>query len=100
MRLTQSMGNGYQATKPKKTAQARLDYSEAFDHVWREDLIYREIDKGISIGFVTFSPAEKKNCRSTVAEADSYHYARDFRKGPSSRSSSFCKSATFGELQL
>ncbi len=50
MRLTQSMANGYQATKPKKTAQARLDYSEAFEHVWREDLIYRAIDKAFQLG--------------------------------------------------
>ncbi len=37
LRLTQSISDGYQATKPRKTNRALLEYSKAFDRVWRED---------------------------------------------------------------
>ncbi len=36
MRLRQSISDGYQATKPKKTVLALLDHSKAFDRVWKE----------------------------------------------------------------
>ncbi len=39
LRLTQSISDGYQTTKPKKTVLALLDFSKAFDRVWREDLL-------------------------------------------------------------
>ncbi len=51
LRLTLSISDGYQATKPKKTVLALLDYSKAFDRVWREDLLIREIDKGHPISY-------------------------------------------------
>ncbi len=49
MRLTQSISDGYQATKPKKTVLALLDNSKEFDRVGREDLLIRAIAKGLSI---------------------------------------------------
>ncbi len=51
LRLTQSISDGYQATKPKKTVLTLLDYSKAFDRVWREDLLIRAIDKGLPIAY-------------------------------------------------
>ncbi len=51
MRLLQSISDGYQATKPKKTVLVLLDYSKAFDRVWREGLLIRTIDKGPSIAY-------------------------------------------------
>ncbi len=51
--------------------------------------------------FVTFYTTEKQKCRSTGTEAGSYHYARDFNKGPFSHcSSSWFTSETFGESYL
>ncbi len=41
LRLTQSISDGYQITKRKKTILALLDYSKAFNRVWREDLLIR-----------------------------------------------------------
>ncbi len=101
LRLTQSISDGYQATKPKNTALTLLDYSKAFDCVWREDLLIRAIDKDPRLhthsGCATSFPTEKPKCRSTKTEADSYHYARDSLKGPSChRSSSCCTPTTFG----
>ncbi len=45
LRLKQLISDGYQAIKPKKTVRALLDYSKAFDLVWREDLLIRVIGK-------------------------------------------------------
>ncbi len=51
LRLTQSISDENQATKPRKTVLALLDYSKAFDRVWREDLLIRAIDKGLPISY-------------------------------------------------
>ncbi len=47
----QSISDGYPATKPKKTVLALLDYSKAFDHIWREDLLIIAVDKGLPITY-------------------------------------------------
>ncbi len=49
--LAQSISDGFQATKPKKTVLALLDCSKAFDRVWREDSLIRAIDKGLPIAY-------------------------------------------------
>ncbi len=87
LRLAQSISDGYQATKPKKTVLALLDYSKAFGRFWREDLLIRAIDKGLPITNaqwlrIVAAPTEKPKCRSTKTEADSYHYARDSLAAP------------------
>ncbi len=51
LRLTQSISDGYEASMPTKIVLAILDYSEAFDCVWREDLLIRAIDKGLPITY-------------------------------------------------
>ncbi len=51
LRLKQSISDGYQVTKPKKTILALLDYSKAFDRVWREDLLIRAIGNGLPISY-------------------------------------------------
>ncbi len=45
------ISDGFQATKPKKTVLELLDYSKAFDRVWREDLLIRAIDKGLPTAY-------------------------------------------------
>ncbi len=45
--LTHSISGRYQATKPKKTVLALLDYHKAFHRVWREDLLIRAIEEGL-----------------------------------------------------
>ncbi len=45
------ISDGYQTTKSKKTVLVLLDYSKAFDRVWREDLPIRAIDKGLPIAY-------------------------------------------------
>ncbi len=48
LRVTQTISGGYQATKPKRTVLTLLDFSKAFDRVWKEDLLLRAVDKGPS----------------------------------------------------
>ncbi len=51
MRLTQSISDGYQATRPKKNVLALLDYSKASDRVWREEPLIGAIGKGLPITY-------------------------------------------------
>ncbi len=46
LRVMQTISDGYQATKPKRTVLNLLDFSKAFDRVWKEDLLLRAVDKG------------------------------------------------------
>ncbi len=66
LRLTQSISDGYQATKPKKTVLALLDYSKAFARVWREDLLIRAIGKGLPISYAQWLRAFLSNKKSKV----------------------------------
>ncbi len=85
---------------PKTTFLALLDYCNAFDRVWREDLLFRAKASRWHrhSGCATSSPSQKPKCRSTETKAKSYHYARDSLNDPSChRSPSCCTSTTFGE---
>ncbi len=93
MRLTQSISDEYQATKPKKTLMALLDYSKTCLSEQLKKASRLHTHSGCAI-----YPTEKPKCRSTETEADSYHYARGSLKDPSCRRfPSCCTSLTFGE---
>ncbi len=47
LRTTQTISDGYQSTKPKRTVLTLLDFSKAFDRVWKEDLLLRAADKDL-----------------------------------------------------
>ncbi len=79
-----SHSDGYQATKPKKIVLALLDYCKAFDHVWREDLLIRGIDKDLR-DFLSNRKAKVQINRDRG------------RQLPLRRSFSCCTSTTFGE---
>ncbi len=51
LRVTQTTSDGYQATKPKRTFLTLLDFSKAFDRVWKEDLLLRAVDKDLPLFF-------------------------------------------------
>ncbi len=51
LRVTQTTSDGYQATKPKLTVLALLDFSKAFDRVWKEDILLRAVDKCLPLTF-------------------------------------------------
>ncbi len=62
----QSISDGYQATKPKKAVVALLDYSKAFDRVWRKDLLIRAIDKGLPITYAQWLREFPSNRKAKV----------------------------------
>ena len=45
LNLTQKVSDGFQ--KKQMTVMALLDYSKAYDRVWREDLLLTMLDKAI-----------------------------------------------------
>ncbi len=47
LQVTQTISDGYQATKPTRTVLTLLDFSKAFDCVWKEDILLRAVDKGL-----------------------------------------------------
>ncbi len=49
LRVTQTIGDGFQATKPKRTVLTLLDLSKVFDRVWKEALLLRAVDKGLPL---------------------------------------------------
>ncbi len=51
LRVTQTISNGYQATKPKRTVRALLDFSKTFDRAWKENLLLRAVDKVLPLTF-------------------------------------------------
>ncbi len=51
LRVMQTISDGYQATKPKRTVPALLDFSNAFDRAWKGDLLLRAVDKGLPLTF-------------------------------------------------
>ncbi len=77
LRITQLISDGYQATKPKKTDLALLNYSKAFDRVWGEDLFIRAIGKDLPITYGQwlrdFLSNRKAKMQINGSEADNYH---------------------------
>ncbi len=49
LRVTQTISEGYQASKPGRTVLALLDFSKVFDRIWKEDLLLRAVDKGLPL---------------------------------------------------
>ncbi len=74
LRLTQSIRDGYQATKPKKTVQALLDNSKAFGRIWREDLLIRAIDKSLPIAYAQWLRDFLSNRKAKVQINGESHY--------------------------
>ncbi len=66
MRDTQTISDGYHATKPKRTVLTLLDFSKAFDRVWKEDAILRAVDKGLPLTFAKWLRALKPTGKIVV----------------------------------
>ncbi len=49
LRITQTNSDGFQAAKPQGSLMALLDFSKAFDRVWKEELLLAASSKGIPI---------------------------------------------------
>jgi hypothetical protein len=67
LRLTQAISDGYQAKPALRTALALLDFSRAYDTVWRDLLWERLILKGVPITFVRWLKGFLRNRRARVS---------------------------------
>ena len=47
IRITQGISDGFQSKPAKRTVLAMLDYSKAYDKVWRQELIHTLLDKEV-----------------------------------------------------
>ena len=47
LRITQHVSDGFQSKPAKRTVLAMIDYSKAYDRVWRQELIHVLLDKGV-----------------------------------------------------
>ncbi len=70
LRTTQTIGDGFQATKPQRSLMALLDFSKAFDRVWREELLLTASPKGLQRAVTAV--AEWITSRKTVLNADKF----------------------------
>ena len=61
MRISQDISDGYQDPKPKRTVLALLDFSKAFDTVWRWRLIGILLETGVPLRFVKWVASFLKN---------------------------------------
>ncbi len=51
LKITQTISHGFQVAKPQRSLMALLDFSKAFDRVWREELLPPASPKGLPIPF-------------------------------------------------
>ncbi len=51
LRITHAISNGFRAAKPQRSLMAHIDFSKAFDRVWREELLPAASSMGLPIPF-------------------------------------------------
>jgi ribonuclease HI len=66
LRLSQSISDGFQARKPLRTVLALLDFSKAFDTVWRSRLLDGMLAKGVPRRYVQWVSGFLRNRRGAV----------------------------------
>ena len=81
LRLVQSVSDGSQATPPRKTVAALLDYSQAYDRVWRQDLLITLQEAGVPLQFLRWFAGFFHNRTAKVSFNGDYSSARPMRQG-------------------
>jgi hypothetical protein len=66
LRLTQSISDGFQQKKPLRTVLALLDYTKAYDTVWRALLLRRMVEKGVPRRYILWVRGFLRNRRAKV----------------------------------
>jgi ribonuclease HI len=67
LRLTQSISDGFQQTKPLRTVLALLDFSKAYDTVWRDLLLQRLLECSVPARYVNWLAGFLRNRRARVS---------------------------------
>ena len=81
LKLSQSVLDGFQCKKPKRTVLALLDFSKAYDTIWRADLLNAMMRKGVPPRFVLWIKALLTNRQANVRLGGVQSKNRLFREG-------------------
>ena len=81
IRIIQAVENGFQAYPMKRSVIALLDFSKAFDTVWRERLLLEMIDQGVPRTIIHWLHAFFHNRRAKVSFCGAESRSRLIRQG-------------------
>ncbi|MEL7521032.1 MAG: reverse transcriptase family protein, partial [Cyanobacteria bacterium J06553_1] len=81
LRLSQDISDGFQRSPSQRTVLALLDYSKAYDRVWREELLDVLMDCGLPRRFVVWVAGFLRNRLGRVTCAGVKGKRRIFRQG-------------------
>ena len=81
VRLAQEVSDGFQRVPSQRTVLALLDYSKAYDTVWRELLLERLLEAGVPTRFVVWVSAFLRNRLGRVVVDGVEGRRRVFRQG-------------------
>jgi hypothetical protein len=84
IRLSQAISDGFQAKKsPNRTVLALLDFSKAYDKVWRVDLLAILLWKGVLVRYVWWIQGFLSSRQARVSLNRAYSRTRVMREGVS-----------------
>ena len=81
IRISQSVSDGFQARPAKRTVMALLDFSKAYDTVWRTDLLGILMDAGIPFPIVRWIRGFLTHRRASVRLNGALSRTQVFREG-------------------
>lgn len=79
LRMTQHVSDGFQ--QRKRTVMVLLDYSKAFDRVWKEDLLTDMMDMGVPLQMVKWLHAFLSNRQAIVTYNSAHSRTVKLRQG-------------------
>ena len=81
LRLTQSISDSLQSKPPRRSVLALLDFSKAYDKVWRSDLYDAMLKKGVPPRYVRWVKGFLTNRQARVRLGGSLSHSKLFREG-------------------
>ena len=81
IRLTQSISDGFQSRPAQRTVLALLDFSKAYDTVWREELLSELVGAGVPRRFVQWLRGFLRNRKACVRVDGVQGQFRAFKQG-------------------
>ncbi len=79
--MTQLIEDGFQKKKCERSIMALLDFSKAFDQVWRQKLIHSLHEKGIPLKLLRWLNAFLSDRQARVRFASATSRSRPMRQG-------------------
>ena len=81
LKITQAIENGFQRKQMERSVLVLLDYSSAFDTVWRQRLLLSMFDKGIPLQIIRWLASFLDNRQAKVRFGDGMSKSRIMRQG-------------------